>query len=74
LSIAVRKNEGKEANPTAGSIDSQNVKAADTGCFHGYDAGKQIKGVKGHILVDTLGLLITVVVHSVGIQDYHGAK
>ena len=69
-----RKQVGKEAEPTAASIDSQSVKASDTGCFHGYAAGKKIKGAKRHILVDTLGLLITVVVHSAATQDYHGAK
>jgi putative transposase len=74
LSVEVRKKEGKTANPTAASIDSQSVKASDTGCFHGFDSGKKIKGVKRHILVDTLGLLLTVVVHSAGVQDYHGAK
>ncbi len=59
LSLGVRKKEGKEATPTAASIDSQSVKASDTGCFHGFDAGKKIKGVKRHILVDPLGLLLT---------------
>jgi putative transposase len=40
----------------------------------GYDAGKKVKGVKYHILVDTLGLLLTVVVHHAGIQDRDGAR
>ncbi len=40
----------------------------------GYDAGKRIKGRKRHILVDTLGLLLALVVHSAGIQDPAGAK
>src|ERR1700686_5566344 len=39
---------------------------------HGYDAGKKIKGKKGHILVDTLGLLLHAIVHSAGIQDRDG--
>ena len=38
------------------------------------DAGKQVKGRKRHIAVDTLGLLLTVAVHCAGIRDYHGAK
>ncbi len=36
--------------------------------------GKKIKGRKRHIIVDTLGLLLTVLVHSAGIQDTNGAK
>ena len=40
----------------------------------GYDAGKRTKGLKRHIVVDTLGLLMAVVVHTADIQDRHGAK
>jgi putative transposase len=60
--------------PTAGAIDSQSAKTTELGGTRGYDAGKKINGRKRHILVDTLGLLITVVVHSAGIQDRDGAK
>ena len=42
-------------------------------CDIGYDAGKKIKGRKRHILVDTLGMLLKVEVHSAGIQDRDGA-
>src|SRR3954447_27085708 len=41
---------------------------------HGYDAGKGINGRKRHILVDALGLIISVVVHAADIQDRDGAK
>src|SRR5262249_18929303 len=58
----------------AGSIDSQTVKATRTSGQRGYDAGKKINGVKRHILVDTLGLLLAVVVHPANIQDRDGAK
>lgn len=40
----------------------------------GYDAGKKINGRKRHIIVDTLGLLLAVVVHAADIQDRDGAK
>jgi putative transposase len=41
---------------------------------HGYDAGKKINGRKRHLVVDTLGLILCVVVHSAAIQDRDGAK
>src|SRR3954466_7077638 len=39
----------------------------------GYDAGKKVKGKKRHILVDTLGLLLTAVIHPADVQDRDGA-
>jgi Transposase DDE domain len=39
----------------------------------GCDAGKKVKALKHHILVDTLGLLLNVVVHPADIQDRDGA-
>jgi putative transposase len=42
--------------------------------LHGYDAGKKINGRKRHLLVDTLGLVIAVVVHAANLQDRDGAK
>ena len=42
--------------------------------MRGYDAGKKILGRKRHLLVDTLGLILHVVVHSAAIQDRDGAK
>ena len=39
----------------------------------GFDAGKKTKGVKQHILVDTLGLMLRIVIHPAGIQDRDGA-
>jgi transposase len=66
---------GRGELPTAGSIDSQTVRAAETvaagAC--GYDAGKKIKGQKRHIAVDALGLLLTVVVTAASVQDRDGA-
>ena len=42
--------------------------------MRGYDAGKKVKGRKRHLLVDTLGLVLAVVVHAASVQDRDGAK
>ncbi|MCA1708871.1 MAG: IS5 family transposase [Actinobacteria bacterium] len=66
---------GRADLPTAGSIDSQSVKAADTvgAASRGYDGGKKINGRKRHLAVDTLGLVLTVIVTAASVQDRDGA-
>jgi putative transposase len=66
---------GKNEKPSVGIIDSQSVKTTSVaGEERGYDAGKKTKGRKRHIIVDTMGLILAVVVHSAEIQDRDRAK
>jgi transposase len=72
----VRVQQGRDPQPSAGIIDSQAVKGADTvgRDSRGYDAAKRINGRKRFIVTDTLGLLIVVAVMAASVQDRDGAK
>ncbi|OAO00802.1 transposase [Sphingomonadales bacterium EhC05] len=69
LAMNLREIEGREASPSGGVIDSQSVKTTESGGVCGYDAGKKVKGRKRHIVTDTCGYLIFILVHAADIQD-----
>jgi len=65
----VRVKNKRAASPTVAIIDSQSVKTSHVGGPRSFDGGKKVNGRKRHIVVDTLGLLLAVLVHPAGLSD-----
>jgi putative transposase len=74
LRSRLRQRGGRHKHPTGACLDSQSVKCTAVPGVRGYDAGKHINGRKRHILVDTLGWLLTVTVTIASVQDRDGAR
>jgi transposase len=68
-----RQSVGRNVTASAAIIDSQSAPTTESGGPRGIDAGKRIKGRKRHIVTDTEGFLLAVLVHEANIQDPHGA-
>lgn len=68
-----RQSVGRKRTASVGIIDSQSAPTTESGGPRGIDAGKRIKGRKRHIVTDTEGFLLAVLVHEANIQDPHGA-
>lgn len=74
LRARTRQKAGRHKHPTAGSLDSQSVRCTHTASTRGFDTAKRLVGRKRHILVDTLGLLLTVRVTSAAVADRDAAR
>lgn len=74
LRTQVRMAAGRDPEPSAAVLDSQSIKSSEGGEARGFDMGKKTTGRKRHLIVDTLGLLLVVMVTSATVQDRPGGR
>ena len=70
----IRINAGRDARPSAAVLDAQSIKSSEGGHARGFDMGKKTTGRKRHLVVDTLGLLLVVMVTAASVQDRPGGR
>jgi len=70
----VRIADGRDPEPSAGVLDAQSIKSSEGGEQRGFDMGKKTTGRKRHIVTDTLGLILVVMVTSASVQDRPGGR
>jgi transposase len=74
LRAMVRERAGRDPQPSAGVLDSQSIKSSAGGSDRGYDPAKRTTGRKRHLVVDSLGLLLVVMVTAASVQDRPGGR
>jgi putative transposase len=74
IRAALRRKLGRDKQASAGCLDSQSVKGTQVRGVRGYDANKKVTGRKRHLVTDTLGLLLGVVVTAASVSDPHGGR
>jgi len=74
LREGVRQAAKRKPEPSGAILDSQSVRTTEQGGARGYDAAKQVCGRKSHVVVDTLGLVLLVVITAANVQDREGAR
>jgi transposase len=70
----VRRTAGRDPHPSAAVLDAQSIKSSEGGQDRGFDMGKKTTGRKRHLVVDTLGLLLVVIVTAACVQDRPGGR